>query len=67
MSLSISPEQDWAARWPGAPGYYAIGSNPKDARECEKEGATIEVVDRSVAVSGHREFLDWKRNKQEAE
>ena len=55
---------DWAAKWPGTPGYYAIGSNMKDAETCRKEGAEIALVSVEEAVAGHREFLDWKRSAE---
>lgn len=54
----LLPGQDWAAKWPGTIGYYAIGSNMRDAKECRDEGAEIVIVSRSEAVAGHREYLD---------
>lgn len=63
-ALTLSADQDWAAKWPGTPGFYAIGSNPSDAKECRREGAEIVVVSRSEAVAGHREFLAWRDTRE---
>jgi len=60
----LAPDQDWAAKWPGTVGYYAIGSNMRDAKECRNEGAEIVIVSRSEAVAGHREFLDSRNEPQ---
>lgn len=57
----LLPDQDWAAKWPGTVGYYAIGSNMRDAKERRDEGAEIVIVSRSEAVVGHRQFLESRR------
>lgn len=60
--FAIAPDQDWAAKWPGTVGYYAIGSDILDAEECRREGAEIVIVSRGDAVAGHRLFLDSRQS-----
>ena len=61
---TLKPDEDWALSYPGAPGYFAIGCDLRDAKDSREKGDTLHIVTRAEAVKGMQDFLDWKDSRR---